>query len=223
MIKVKYLFVLILLTFTINSYSQPKTIPIAPSRSYALTLKLSSLGIGLDGTTNIAKDLNARVGGQFFTFTVDGGKTGDDYIYNAKTNLLSFAALVDYFPGSSIFKISGGLLINLNKVETKLIPGQTYVINGKTYDKNNLGDLTTTTEFTKVNPYIGIGLFNPLAYKKFGFTMDIGTVYQFEPQVTMTGNGLIAPTASQADIVQKNISWFKAYPVVMLGLTYRFD
>lgn len=221
--KVQYFLIVFSLVLTVNAFSQPKTVPVSNPRSYALTLKLSTLGIGLDGTTNLAKDLNVRVGGQLMSFSIDGGKAGDDYIYTAKTNLLSFSALLDYFPGGSIFKVSGGLLINLNKVETKLVPGQTYVINGKTYDKNNLGDLTTTTDFTKVNPYLGIGLCNPLNYKQFGFTMDIGTIYQFEPKVTMTGNGLIAPTATQSDIVQNNISWFKVYPVLMLGLTYKFN
>jgi hypothetical protein len=223
MTKVKYFFVVLSLVLVSNVFAQPKTVPVSPTRSYAATLKLSSLGIGLDATTNLAKDFNVRVGGQFYAFSVNGGKTGDDFIYTADTKLLSFSALVDYFPGGSIFKISGGLLINLNKVETNLVPGQSYVINGKTYDKSNLGDVTTTTEFTKVNPYLGIGIGNALAYKKFGFTMDLGTTYQFEPQVSMTGNGLIAPTARQSDIVQNNISWFKLYPVLMFGLTYKFN
>ena len=219
--KVQYFLIVFSLVLAVNAFSQTKTIP--PSKSYALTLKLSTLGIGLDGATNIAKDLNVRVGGNFFSFNIDGGKAGDDYIYTAKTNLLSFSALVDYFPGGSIFKVSGGVLLNLNKVDIDMIPGQTYNINGKTYDKTNLGSVNSKTEFTKINPYLGIGLGNSLAYKKFGFTMDIGTVYQFEPQVTMTATGLIAPTASQESIVEDNVKWFKVYPVVTFGLTYRFE
>lgn len=219
--KVQYFLIVFSLVLAVNAFSQTNTIP--PSRSYAVTLKLSTLGIGFDGATNIAKDLNVRVGGNFFSFNIDGGKAGDDYIYTAKTNLLSFSALVDYFPGGSFFKVSGGVLLNLNKVDIDMIPGQTYNINGKTYDKTNLGSVNSKTEFTKINPYLGIGLGNSLAYKKFGFTMDIGTVYQFEPQVTMTATGLIAPTASQESIVEDNVKWFKVYPVVTFGLTYRFE
>ncbi|MBS1492701.1 MAG: hypothetical protein JST55_04290 [Bacteroidetes bacterium] len=225
--KIQHLLIIFSLVFLffpdVNTYSQTKTITTSSPRNYALTLKLSTLGVGLDGTTNIANNLNVRIGGQFFKFSVDGGKTGDDYIYTAKTTLLSFSALLDYFPGGSIFKISGGLLVNLNKVDIDMTPGQTYVVNGKTYNKDNLGKVNSYTDFTKVNPYLGIGLCNPLNYKKFGFTMDIGTVYQFEPQVTMTATGLISPTASQANIVQDNIKWFKVYPVVTLGLTYKFN
>lgn len=220
--KVQYFLIVFLLVHTVNAFAQT-TKTLAPSRSYALTLKVSTLGFGLDGATNIAKYLNVRVGGNFFSFNVDGGKAGDDYIYTAKTNLLSFSALVDYFPGGSIFKVSGGVLLNLNKVDIDMIPGQTYTVNGKTYDKTNLGTVNSKTEFTKINPYLGIGIGNSLAYKKFGFTMDIGTVYQFEPQVTMTATGLIAPTASQESIVEDNVKWFKVYPVVTFGLTYRFE
>lgn len=223
MMKVKYFFIVLSLALVSNVFAQPKTVSVSPKRSYAATLKLSTLGIGLDATTNIAKNFNVRVGGQLYNFSINGGKTGDDFLYTADTKLLSFSALVDYFPGNSIFKISGGLLINLNQVETNLVPGQSYVINGKTYDKNNLGNVTSTTKFTKVNPYLGIGIGNALNYKKFGFTMDLGTMYQFEPQVSMAGNGLIEPTASQSEIVQSNISWFKFYPVLMFGLTYKFN
>lgn len=221
--KIQYFLVVFSFVLSGIAFSQPKTVPLTPAKSYALTLKLSSLGVGLDGTTNIAKDLNVRLGGQFFKFSVEGGKPGDDYLYNAKVTLLSFSALLDYFPGSSIFKISGGLLLNLNKVDNDLTPGATYIVNGKTYDKNNLGRVNAVTEFTKINPYLGIGLCNPLSYKKFGFTMDIGTVYQFEPMVSMTATGLISPTASQSSIVEENVKWFKVYPVVTFGLTYKFD
>ncbi len=218
--KVQYFLLVFSLVLTVNAFSQ--TIP--PSKSYAVTLKASTLGFGLDGTTSIANNLNVRLGGQVFSFSYDGGGTvDDDFKYNAKANLLSFSALVDYFPGGSIFKITGGLLLNLNKVDVTMIPSQTYVVNGSTYNAERLGDVLTTTDFAKVAPYLGIGLFNPLAYRQFGFTMDIGGIYQSSPNVTMVATKLMEPTASQSAIVEENIKWFKFYPVVTLGLTYRFN
>ncbi len=222
--KVQYFLILFSLVLSASVFSQPKTVPLAPSKSYAVTLKLSTLGIGLDGTTNIAKNLNVRVGGEYLSLTYKaGGSAGDDYKYDAKANLLSFAALLDYFPGGSIFKVSGGLLLNLNKVDVTMIPSQTYMVNGIKYDYTNLGTVLTTTEFSKVAPYLGVGIGNPLTYRKFGFTMDLGGIYQSAPTVTMTATQLMTPTATQANIVQENIKWFKFYPVLTLGLTYRFN
>ena len=220
--KVQHFLIVFSLVLTVNAFAQTKTIP--PSKSYAITLKASTLGFGLDGTTSIANNLNVRVGGQIFSFSYDGGGTvDDDYKYTAKANLLSFSALLDYFPGGSIFKISGGILLNLNKVDVSMIPSQTYIVNGVTYNKDNMGDVLTTTDFSKVAPYLGIGIGNPLAYKQFGFTMDIGGIYQSAPNVTMTATKLMTPTATQSAIVEDNIKWFKFYPVLTFGLTYRFN
>lgn len=221
--KVQYFLIVFSLVLTVNASAQTKIIT-PPKKSYALTLKVSTLGLGLDGTTNIAKDLNVRVGGHFMSLGYNaGGKADEDYKYDAKAKLLSFSALVDYFPGGSIFKISGGLLFNLNKVEITMIPNQVYHINGKTYDQSNLGQVLTTTDFAKVAPYLGIGLCNPLAYKQFGFTMDIGGIYQSAPKISMSATGLMEPTATQSAIIEDNVKWFKFYPVLTLGLTYKFN
>jgi len=222
--KVKYFLIVFSLALAVNSFSQPRNLTVPFKRSYALSLKLSTLGVGLDGTTNLAKNLNVRLGGHFIPLTYNGGgSVNDEYRYSAKANLLSFSAIVDYFPGGSIFKVSGGLLLNLNTVDVTMIPNQTYYVNGKKYNSDNLGDVLTTTDFNKVAPYLGIGLCNPLSYKKFGFTMDIGGIYQSNPKITMTATKLMTPTATQSAIVEDNVKWFKFYPVLTLGLTYKFN
>ena len=222
--RINYLLVIALfLGMSINGYSQTTPKTVATPRSYAATLKISTLGIGLEGVTNLAKDFNVRVGGHFFNYTHNGGGSStDEYKYDAEAKLLSFSALADYYIAGSIFRVTGGLLLNLNKVDIIMTPVQSYVINGQTYAPGDVGVVTATTDFVKAAPYIGIGLFNPLASSKVGFTMDVGGVYQSSPNVTMTATKLLTPTASQDKIVEDNLKWFKFFPVVTLGLTYKF-
>jgi hypothetical protein len=220
--KVQHFFLIVFsLVLTVNAFSQTKTISQRPFKTYAATLKVSTLGFGLEGITNISENINVRVGGHFFKFNLNGGETSDNYTYTADTRLLSFSALLDYYPASSIFKITGGILVNLNKLDFIFTPNNV-LVNGRVYTSDELGNALTTTDFTKVAPYLGVGLFNPLASDRFGFTMDIGGIYQSAPTVTMTATKLMEPTASQADIIQENLKWFKFYPVVTLGLTYKF-
>jgi len=225
--RINYLFIFVLLLgISTNAYSQnttPKKVTTTP-RSYAATLKVSTLGFGLEGVTNVAQDLNVRVGGHFFNYTHNGGGSStDDYKYDAQAKLLSFSALADYYIGGSIFRVTGGLLVNLNKVDITMIPNKSYTINGQVYNPSDIGQVTATTDFVKAAPYLGLGLFNPLSASKVGFTMDIGGVYQSAPNVTMTATKLLTPTASQEDVVEKNLDWFKFYPVVTFGLTYKFN
>jgi len=224
--RTKYLLVIVLLLgMSVNSYAQnttTKKVTTTP-RSYAATLKISTLGFGLEGVTNITPDLNVRVGGHFFSYTHNGGGTStDDYKYDAKANLLSFSALADYYIAGSIFRVTGGILLNLNKVDITMTPNKSYNVNGQIYSPSDIGIVTATTDFVKAAPYLGLGLFNPLSANKVGFTMDVGGVYQSAPNVTMTATKLLTPTATQEDIVEKNLDWFKFYPVVTFGLTYKF-
>ncbi|MCK5591624.1 MAG: hypothetical protein KAI72_06690, partial [Candidatus Pacebacteria bacterium] len=88
-----------------------------------------------------------------------------------------------------------------------------------------LGNLKANIKFNKVAPYIGLGFGNPTAGDSgFGFTFDLGTMYQGGAVVDLTADGLLAPTAAedQERLIEDNLSWFKWFPVISLGLTYKF-
>lgn len=195
-------------------------------QEYAAALKVSSLGINVEGMRSFGPDLNARLGFAWFNYTHEGGGGDEDYEYTGDLKLFSISMLADYFPfGGNTFRLTGGILINLNKVDAVLTPTQTYTVGGDEYTPDKLGNLNAAVEFNKISPYLGIGIGNPLAGDSgLKFTFDIGTVYQGNPSVDLAASGLLEPSAApdQEQQIEDNISWFKWYPVIALGLTYKF-
>lgn len=194
------------------------------SGNYALALKASTLGVSFDVIRSFNENLNLRLGGAYFTYQQSGGGDADeDYEYDGDLNLLSFNVLLDWFPFSNYFRITGGALINLNEGEITMIPTKEYKVGNITYDKNNLGTMTAEVDVNKVAPFLSIGFDNPAAGGKgIGFTFDAGVIYQGAPNVDLIADGLLEPSTEQAPKIEDNLNWFQFYPVVSVGLTYTF-
>jgi len=196
------------------------------SQDMAVALKLGTLGGGAEVMRSFGPNFNARVGVSFFSFNFSGGGgSSDDYSFDAKLGLFTISALADYFPFQRGLRLTAGLVVNLNKIETDMKPTKSYTVGGDVYTPDLLGNMSADISFNKVAPYIGIGFGNPTAGSKgLGFTFDIGTVFQGAPKAKLSATGLIEPSASpeQQEKLESNLSWFKFYPVVSLGLTYKF-
>ncbi|MBU0473512.1 MAG: hypothetical protein KKF62_05065 [Bacteroidetes bacterium] len=195
------------------------------AQDYAAAVKVSSLGFSGEVIRSFGEQFNVRAGFAFFSISLDGGGGTEDYTYTADAKLSSFSALVDYFPFGGIFRISGGALVNLNNATTILTPTKTYTIGNDEYTPEKLGNLDAKIDFDPVAPYIGIGWGNPTAgVSGLSVTFDIGTMYQGAPSVDLTAKGLLEPSASQdqEDLITSNLDWFKWYPIISLGLNYKF-
>jgi hypothetical protein len=105
---------------------------------------------------------------------------------------------------------------------------QTYEIGGTTYTAAEVGTLTSKTSFASTAPYLGIGYdFSLLG--KVGMNLDIGVLWQGEPDVTLIADGLFAdnPEFQSAIEIERQelvdeVKNFKAYPVVSLGFVVFF-
>lgn len=196
------------------------------AQDYAASVNVGLNGFGAGVTRSFSDNFNLRAGFSYFKITVDGGGgTTDDYSYIATPKLTTINLIADYFPFENIIRVSGGLVVNLNAIDTKLTPTKTYTIGGDVYTPETLGDLNANIKFAPVAPYIGLGLGNPVAGDEgFSVTFDIGTFYQSAPKVDLTATGLLEPSASedQKQTLEDNLSWFKWYPVLTIGFNYKF-
>jgi hypothetical protein len=215
MIK-KLLLSFFLFTFAFTTYIS--------AQDYAAVVKVSTLGITAEGLRSFGPDLNARLGFSFFSYKLEGGGgTKDDYKYAASANLTSVSLLADYFPFQNWLRLTGGLVINLNKAELEMDPAKSYTVGGQTYTPATIGGMDAKIDFNKVSPYIGLGIGNPTAGESgLGFTFDVGAMYHGSPKVNLNATGLLAPSADQAALIESNLDWFKFYPVLSLGLSYKF-
>lgn len=195
------------------------------AQNYGLGLKVSTRGVGLDLMRSFGSQFNLRLGAAYFNIKPEGGGNGDDYKYNADLKLFSIVLLGDFFPFDNIIRITAGAILNLNEGNIDLVPTKSYTVGGDTYDPESLGSLSAKVDFNKVAPYIGLGIGNPLKGEgTVQFTFDVGTMYQGAAGVDLSATGLLEPSAApdQEQQLEDNLSWFKWYPVVSLGIVYKF-
>lgn len=204
----------------------------ASARDFGTSIDLGTTGLGLHVTTPVAPKLNARFGLNFANYSYDGSTS--DVEYDFKLKLATVDALLDYHAFDSAFRVTGGAVYNGNKIEASGKPGRagTYNLNGNTYSASSIRDLSGQIDFRKVAPYLGIGWGNAAKETGWGFGMDLGVTFQGSPKTELVANGCTLSSTSCAqlnrDVAAENVkladevSDFKAYPVIRVGVSYRF-
>lgn len=182
-------------------------------------VKLGTLGPGVEIGIPFTPNICARLGLNYFTYSYDTTQEGIEY--DADLTLFSIGALIDWHPTGGIFRVSGGFIYNGNEVE------------GKAEGDIEIGDneytdieVKATVDFDEFSPYVGIGWDTSFgAEKQWGFICDLGIIYHGEPNVKIkaTGTGIDPDDVEQEEEeLEDNIEDFKWYPVITLGLIYRF-
>lgn len=196
----------------------------AAADGFALGAKVSTLGLGLEGTTRLSDSFNLR--GGINSYSRDFDETVDDIRYNADLDLKSAALLVDWHPFAGTFRVSAGLLHNKNEASLTATPTSDVTIGSRTYTPSEVGTLSGDVKFKKSAPYLGVGWGNAVSKaNRFGFTAEIGALFQGKPDVTLRSSNA---SVNQADLQREEQDFenqmddFKVYPVLSIGFSYRF-
>jgi hypothetical protein len=193
-----------------------------------LGLKVGSLGYGGEAIVKVIDPLNFRIGMNLMTISPDLGEAGstEDYNMDATINLQAIYAVADYYPfQKSGFHLSGGLYISDNNVESTIHPVQTYTIGGDEYTPEKLGNIDMKLGMDGTFPYVGFGFGNRLGSKSgIGMNVDIGGYMQGGPKAEMHADGLVEPTAApdQEELIEDSLKGLTWYPVISLGIVYKF-
>lgn len=197
-----------------------------------LSATAGTTGLGLHASFPIQPKLNARVGFGFLNYDDTGSTTEADY--NFKMKLRTIDVLADYFPMDNGFRMTGGLVYNGNKVDVdmKAKSGAVYVVNGTSYSAADAGSINGSVDFKKIAPYLGIGWGNAVANKGWGFSADLGVMFQGSPRTSLTNSGcqataaictrLASDLAVEKTKLNDEVNSFKTYPVLRVGASYRF-
>lgn len=194
--------------------------------------ELGTTGIGAHIVVPLQEQWNARFGINALNYNYNTTANSTDYDF--KLRMQTFDALLDYYPAAGSFRVTGGLAYNNNKLDGTAKPsaGGTYTFNGTTYSAASAGTVNGTVDFNKAAPYLGIGWGNAVAKNKgWGFTADVGVLFQGSPRTTLSNSGCTAGAACTAlalDLaaetakVNDKANDFKYLPVLRIGATYRF-
>jgi hypothetical protein len=204
----------------------------------AVTGKAGTLGLGAELTVGISPQIDGRLGVNAFSYSQRRSAGHNDY--DATARLRTATALLDWSPGGRAFRLTGGLIWNDNRVDGRSIPSRfgTYDIGGVQVPVSVVGRLDGRADFNQFVPYLGLGWGNPItSARRAGVSFDAGVMFQGEAKVHLTpvipqGSPiLVIPGAREAlnILVQREerdledeASKYRYYPVVSLGVWYRF-
>jgi len=208
----KVLFALIVFIMPYSIYGQ----------SIAIKGNVGTMGGGIEGVVGLHEKVNARIGGNLFSYSYlyETG-SDDEFDLDASLELESISALLDWHPFGSAIRITSGVIYNNSAVNVGLLPKQSYSVGGDTYSPEELGNLDAQLSFNRFAPYVALGFGNTFTGSRFGMNTDIGMIYTGSPNVAMSADGLLEPSAEQAPILQENLSWAQMSPVVTVSLYYR--
>ena len=193
--------------------------------------KFGTLGVGLELSAPVASKHHARVNLNAMNYNIS---VEDKSInYDADVDLLSFGVLYDFYPYNRNLRLTTGLYYNGNEIalsndSSNAALGR-YILGGVPYDLTG-SKLTGQIEFNPVAPYVGIGYGSSvLGHKQWTFSVDLGILYQGEPDVELSASGPVTADATLAANLEKEeqelkdeLSNLPFYPVVSFGIAYRF-
>lgn len=188
----------------------------------------STLGFGGELNYTINSYFTARVDFNRYNHSYDTTKEQIDYDFNL--HLKTSGILFDLHPFAGSFRITAGYFNNKNDILAVALPQSSYTINGNTYSNTQVSSLSGEISFKSGVPYVGFG-WSTLGTTStgLGIEFDVGALLQGSPTVVLSATGTATSSAQfQSDLAaeqskfQDDLSSFKAYPVVSLGLAYRF-
>jgi hypothetical protein len=202
------------------------------SADVGVGVKAGTLGIGVEGRWKPLPWVDIRVGVNSYDYDDTGFQAGIEY--DATLALDSVYATGNFRFPLSPFRLTAGAFSNGNEFLMQSLEAGNGSLNigGSSFNAADVGVLQSVTSFDSTAPYLGVG-FDFEVFGKVGLNLDLGVLWQGDPDVTLEATGLAtAPPAVQAELVsaleaervelEDELDDFKAWPVVSLGFVYNF-
>lgn len=209
-------------------------LPTGAQADVALAVRAGTFGYGADLDVGLNDYFAVRLGYN----TLDYAHTLEDtdVTYDAKVKIGAASALLDWYVFAGGFHLTGGLVQKAPEFDVKGMPtGGTYELNGHVYTAAQIGSLDGTIELGNTNlPYLGMGWGNTVDKdSRLTFLLDIGAIKTGSPTATLNVNCGASVTTTvcnqiKTDVnaekaeLEANAADYKWYPVVSLGLAFRF-
>jgi hypothetical protein len=197
------------------------------SSGVGITGKIGTLGYGAELNFGFSDSFGTRLGVNNFKYNYNTNLSQVNYDANLQLGTVSL--LADWYPFQGGFRASGGVVYNDNRATLTGVPtGNGFTINGTFYPSTAVSSVQSTMTFNSVAPYLGIGWGNPVQNGKgWGMVSDIGVLFQGSPKtdLTVVCSGTCptpADIATQNAQLQSDLSNFKWWPVISIGISYQW-
>lgn len=213
----------------------------------AVSLKAGTLGAGVELDYGINENFNIRL--QLNSFSFDDTFDEDGIEYAGELKLSSIGLIADWRPFSGVFKLSGGVYSNQNEINAGAFSrGNTEFEIGEFLYAGSASDPLTLSAQIELGSgtagYLGFGWGNSYS-SGLSFSVDLGVLFSGSPKANISASGTayrvdnpdvtfdVEGLSAEAQIfrdeieaervsLQGDLDEFKYYPVLSLGLGYRF-
>lgn len=207
---------------------------LAQDGRFALGANVGTTGLGVEAQFMVNPKVTLR--GGFDSLRFDQEVEGDDILYDGELDFSTGGVFVDWHPTGNAFFVSGGAYFgdrNLSVSGTPT-PGTTVQIGDDDFTAEEVGTLAGSLDFGGTAPFIGLGWNNTFTRdRRVGFKFLVGAAFGSDPEATLARvGGMTLPPADQARLedelaaeemeIESEADGFTAFPVVQLGLTFRF-
>lgn len=194
--------------------------------NFGVGFKAGTLGLAAEGRWQPVPFVDFRVGANLYDFSDDRNEAGINY--NADLNLESYYLTGNFHFPVSPLRLTVGAFSNSNGVELVSTEAAFYNIGGIEFPAPAVGTLTSEVTFEDFAPYFGVG-FDFEMFGKAGFNLDLGVLWQGDPNVTLDATGTAvgdpifdAALENERQQLEDVMNDFKAWPVLSLGFVYNF-
>ncbi|MEL7061132.1 MAG: hypothetical protein AAGN46_14015 [Acidobacteriota bacterium] len=173
-------------------------------------------------------------------FDIDVDLSSDSVDYDGEAQLRHAGALLDWHPGSGGFRLSGGVFFNDTVVDAttsleQLLESELDTDIPPIPGFPNLGTVSGEGEGEEIAPYLGVGFGGGRATSGWSFRADLGVMYFGQAEIELAvdtdlpiglvpgGPELLDELIEQEERdLEEDLEDYELYPVVALGLSYRF-
>ncbi len=212
-----------------------------PFRSWGVGFRASTLGLGVEFATPLARRINLR--SSFNLFAFNDPYSMDGLNYDARMHLQSSQTTLDWFVGG--FHISPGFLYLKNAMSAPVFvgPGKTFVLGTQTF-LNSVDDPVTGSSYVifprTIAPVLlfGYGNLLPRHGERLSLPVEVGVAYTGAAEINVDLNGTACVTngcvnfsqnadaqkflKQEINILNEDLKHYPVFPIVSVGLAYRF-
>lgn len=202
--------------------------------NHQIGVNVGTLGAGVEYSSSFNELFALRTG--FNTLTYSDSLNESGIKYDADLELQTISLVFDYHPFGNGFRLSAGAMYNGNNLDVTAKPdgSQDIEINGIQYSASDVGKLDGKIDFNNFAPYAGLGYSSSKTKSSgFSFNTEIGALFQGTGTAKLNATCGSAVTAQQCNQIRNDLleeekqlndelSDFKIYPVVSMGIGYKF-
>ncbi|HTE39842.1 MAG TPA: hypothetical protein VK629_03380 [Steroidobacteraceae bacterium] len=202
-----------------------------------LGLRAGTLGFGADFDIGLGEHFSARIAYNYLDYEQEVEDT--DITYDGTLEISSVSGYLDWHPFAGGFRVSLGAVGSgpKIKIEGRPAPGEEIEINGRFYDRSEIGSLNGEIKTgNSIAPYIGIGYGNVVGKNhRLTFLFDLGAIYGGKPDVNLTTtcgsafngnpagcNQLRADVEAEQAELETDTTTVEWWPVINIGIGIRF-